>query len=220
VEPKSSDIAPVRSLQHHERFRLRCTAVERALSSERPHLADALHLHFAGKAPVLPGRRSAWPVRPLGPLGLQVAEILAKAPGWYEPSRRAEIRVIPDPSASSHGTCVVSRQPDPASVSSANGASPNQPGATPQVSNRKYQRAESPVHPRPVCHRLARNDHGRSRGEATLTCERLSSARADSRPPLRGFGKCLAPGRRLQCRWHSFCLSTARGSMGEQRTGR
>ena len=83
------------------------------------------------------------------------------------------------------------------SVSSANGASPNQPGATPWVLNRKYQRAENLVHPRSVCHRLAQNDHGRSRREAALSSERLNSVRADSRPLLRDFGKCLAPRRRL-----------------------
>ena len=72
-------------------------------ASRSDKLAGALHLHFVGKEPALPGRRSAWPVRPLG---LQVAEILEEAPRWYESGRRAEIRVTPDPSALSHGTSV------------------------------------------------------------------------------------------------------------------
>src|SRR5213075_1290452 len=51
----------------------------------RPQLASALQMHFAGKVPALRGRRSAWPVRPLG---LQVAEILAEPSQWDQTRHR------------------------------------------------------------------------------------------------------------------------------------
>ena len=64
------------------------------------------------------------------PLALQVAAILAEAPRWYESG-------LGPKSVSSRSLSFVarhvcgSRHPDPASVSSANGASANQPGVTP-----------------------------------------------------------------------------------------
>src|SRR5213075_736232 len=76
------------------------------------------------------------------------------------------------------------------------------------------------IHPRRVCHRLAQNDHGRSRREPALSSERFNSVRADSRPLLRGFEECLAPGAACMCRWHGFCLWTSRWYMEEQKTRR
>jgi len=84
------------------RFRLRSSAVERSLSSKRPQHAGELHLHFAGKVPALPGRRSAWP---FGHSHCKSPQSSRKPHGGMNrDSGRNPCH--PDPSALSHGTCV------------------------------------------------------------------------------------------------------------------
>src|SRR5205823_2925304 len=101
------------------RFRLRSSAVERALSSKRPQLAGALHLHFAGKLPALPGRRSAWP---FGHSHCKSPQSSRKPHGGMNRDSGRNPCHPRSLSFVARHACG-SRHPDSASVSSANGAS-------------------------------------------------------------------------------------------------